>query len=417
VRITRTQLLRVLVPGLLCMSLGLVGGCKNNTDSGSGGTTGGGTSGGTTTTTDGGGSKASQDTSGNEILIGHYASLTGETSTFGTETDQGVKLAIKELNEKGGINGKKFKLDTQDDRSLAEEAKTVVTGFAANPKIVAVIGEVASKRSIIAAPVLQNAGIPMVSPSSTNPNVTEQGDYIFRVCFIDPFQGYVMAKFAYETLGAKKVAILRNQSEDYSVGLASEFKANFEKMGGTIIADVSYKAEDPDFRSQLGQVKEADAIFVPGYYGEVGTIARQAREMGIKAPLMGGDGWDSEKLIQGAGGPGKALEGSYFSNHYSKDDTSSRVQNFVKAFEKEYDGKKPSGLAALGYDAMMIIADAIKRAGSTERAKVKEALAQTKNFPGVTGDITIDDKRNATKPAVVLEIKGAEFAYKTTITP
>lgn len=407
-QIKRSQLLRLLVPGLLCVSLGLIAGCKNNTD--------GGTSGGDTTASTGGGAKATQDTSGNEILIGHYASLTGETSTFGNETDQGAKLAIKELNEKGGIDGKKFKLDTQDDRSLAEEAKTVAIKFASDPKIVAVIGEVASKRSLAAAPEFQKAGIPMVSPSSTNPNVTKEGDYIFRVCFIDPFQGYVMAKFARENLKANNVAIMRNQGEDYSVGLADVFKTEFEKMGGKVIADVSYQAQDADFRSLLGQVKAADAIFVPGYYGEVGTIARQARELGIKAPLMGGDGWDSAELVKGAGGPGKALEGCYFSNHYSKDDTSPRVVAFVKAYEKEY-GKKPSGLAALGYDAMMIIADAITRAKSTERAKVKDELAKTKDFPGVTGDITIDENRNATKSAVVLQIKGTEFAYNTTVKP
>ena len=396
VRLSRNAFFRLLAPSLAAACLLSVG-CKPADNGGAAG---------------GGGAAA-----GDEILIGHFASMSGDTSTFGVETDNGVRLAMKEINEAGGILGKKVRVDTQDDQSKPEEAKTVVTGFAADPNVVAVIGEVASTRSLNAAPVLQRAGIPMVSPSSTNPAVTKVGDYIFRVCFIDPFQGSVMAKFAREDLKVSRAAILRDQQSDYSVGLADVFKREFEKLGGTVIKDVSYNAKDHDFRSQLAQVKDAEAIFIPGYYGEVGTIARQARELGIKAPLMGGDGWDSEKLIEGAGGAGKALEGCYFSNHYSKDDKSNeRSQKFVEAYTKEY-GKAPSGLAALGYDAMMIVADAIKRGGAAERDKIKEALAQTKDYPAVTGDITIDANRNATKPAVVLEIQGAEFVYKKTIQP
>jgi len=396
VRLSRNAFFRLLAPSLAAACLLSVG-CKPADNGGAAG----------------GGSAAA----GGEILIGHFASMSGDTSTFGVETDNGVRLAMKEINEAGGILGKKVRVDTQDDQSKPEEAKTVVTGFAADPNVVAVIGEVASTRSLNAAPVLQRAGIPMVSPSSTNPAVTKVGDYIFRVCFIDPFQGSVMAKFAREDLKVSRAAILRDQQSDYSVGLADVFKREFEKLGGTVIKDVSYNAKDHDFRSQLAQVKDAEAIFIPGYYGEVGTIARQARELGIKAPLMGGDGWDSEKLIEGAGGAGKALEGCYFSNHYSKDDKSNeRSQKFVEAYTKEY-GKAPSGLAALGYDAMMIVADAIKRGGAAERDKIKEALAQTKDYPAVTGDITIDANRNATKPAVVLEIQGAEFVYKKTIQP
>jgi len=396
VRLSRNAFFRLLAPSLAAACLLSVG-CKPADNGGAAG----------------GGSAAA----GDEILIGHFASMSGDTSTFGVETDNGVRLAMKEINEAGGILGKKVRVDTQDDQSKPEEAKTVVTGFAADPNVVAVIGEVASTRSLNAAPVLQRAGIPMVSPSSTNPAVTKVGDYIFRVCFIDPFQGSVMAKFAREDLKVSRAAILRDQQSDYSVGLADVFKREFEKLGGTVIKDVSYNAKDHDFRSQLAQVKDAEAIFIPGYYGEVGTIARQARELGIKAPLMGGDGWDSEKLIEGAGGAGKALEGCYFSNHYSKDDKSNeRSQKFVEAYTKEY-GKAPSGLAALGYDAMMIVADAIKRGGAAERDKIKEALAQTKDYPAVTGDITIDANRNATKPAVVLEIQGAEFVYKKTIQP
>jgi len=397
--------LRGVLPVLVASTL-LVGvGCKTPATDSAGSSTG--------STTGSGGGKAIE---GDTIKIGHYASLTGENATFGTESDEGAKLAMKEINAAGGVLGKQIEMETQDDQSKSEEAKTVATKFAADDKIVAVLGEVASTRSMTAAPVFQRAGIPMISPSSTNEKVTQEGDYIFRVCFIDNFQGGVMAQFAANDLKAKKVAILREQTSDYSVGLSDVFTKEFKKLGGTITADASFKSSDTDYRSQLAKAKDADAIFVPAYYNTVGTIARQARELGIKAPLLGCDGWDSPTLVEGAGGPGKALEGSYFSNHYSKDDKSPRVQEFVKAYTAEY-GHAPSGLAALGYDAMKITALAIKTAGSADRAKIKDALAQTKDFPGVTGNITIDANRNASKPAVVLQIQGNNFAYKKTINP
>ncbi|MFM7322818.1 MAG: ABC transporter substrate-binding protein [Armatimonadota bacterium] len=366
----------------------------------------------------GGGS--GQDLAVTEIKVGQYGSMTGETSTFGEESNAGVQFALDEINASGGIEvgGKKMKVvvETQDDQSKPDEAKTIAVKFAADPKVVAVIGEVASTRSLNAAPEYQRAGIPMISPSSTNPDVTKQGDYIFRVCFIDPFQGYVMAKFATEELKVKNVAILRDQASDYSVGLADVFTKEFTGMGGTITKDVSYNAKDADFRSQLAQVKGADAIFIPGYYGEVGTIARQARELGIAVPLLGGDGWDSPKLVEGAGGPGGALEGCYFSTHYSPDDKAPKVREFVAKYQKAK-GSRPASLVAQGYDAMMILADAIKRAGSIERSKVRDGLAGTKDFDAVTGRITIDGERNAVKSGVILQIKGKDFVYKSTVQP
>lgn len=404
----RVTLLRALVPGLVLGIVSLAG-CKdpnaNKTSDG-----------GTSTTA------AAQKLDVTTIKVGEYISETGETSTFGVESNAGVSFAVDEINAAGGIDvgGKKMtvEVEKQDDQSKADEAKTIAVKFASDDKIVAVIGEVASSRSKTAAPEFQRAGIPMISPSSTNPDVTKVGDYIFRVCFIDPFQGYVMAKFASEELKLKSVAILRDPSQDYSVGLADVFKAEFEKMGGKVSVDLSYNAKDSDFRPQLGQIKTAgsDGIFIPGYYNEVGTIARQAKDLGIKAPLMGGDGWDSEKLVEGAGGAGGALEGAYFSTHYSKDDQSDRVKNFVKNYTTKT-GKAPASLVAQGYDAMMILADAIKRAGSIERKKVRDALAQTKDFDAVTGKITIDSDRNANKSAVVLQIKGTEFTYVKTIAP
>jgi branched-chain amino acid transport system substrate-binding protein len=407
-RLTRAGLLTALLPGMVLF----LAGCPDPNAGKSGG------EGGTAPA-----GASAQNLNATEIKIGEYASETGETSTFGVESHAGVQFAVDELNAAGGIDvgGKKMKVvvEKQDDRSLAEEAKTIAVKFAADKDIVAAIGEVASSRSKTAAPEFQRAGIPMVSPSSTNPEVTKVGDYIFRVCFIDPFQGYVMAKFASEDLKLKKVAIMRDPSQDYSVGLADVFKEEFTRMGGEVVVDVSYNAKDSDFKPQLGQIKSAGAegIFIPGYYNEVGTIARQAKnDLGLTIPLMGGDGWDSEKLVEGAGGPGGALEGAYFSTHYSKDDKSPKVQEFVKAFTAK-NGKAPASLVAQGYDAMMIVADAIKRAGSIERKKVRDALAQTKDYEAVTGKITIDADRNANKSAVVLKIKGSEFAFEKSVQP
>lgn len=412
-KLSRHSLLRALLPGVLAVGALTLAGCPDpNANKAGGGTTGSAQAG-----------AATQNTNVTEIKIGEYVSETGETSTFGVESHAGLQFAVDQLNAAGGIDvgGKKMKVvvDKQDDRSLAEEAKTIAVKFAADNDIVAVVGEVASSRSKTAAPELQRAGVPMVSPSSTNPEVTKVGDYIFRVCFIDPFQGYVMAKFAFEDLKLKKVAVMRDPSQDYSVGLADVFKEEFTKMGGQVVVDVAYNAKDSDFKPQLGQIKTAgaDGIFIPGYYNEVGTIARQAKnDLAMTIPLMGGDGWDSEKLVEGAGGPGGALEGAYFSTHYSKDDKSPKVQEFVKAYSAKT-GKAPASLVAQGYDAMMILADAIKRAGSIERKKVRDALAATKDYEAVTGKITIDGDRNANKSAVVLKIKGAEFAFEKSVQP
>jgi len=351
-----------------------------------------------------------------DIPVGVYLSFTGSTATFGESTFKGIQLATEEINAQGGINGRKVVLYQEDDRSDAQEARSAVTKLIQRDHVVAVLGEVASSRSLAAAPICQESKIPMISPSSTNPQVTQVGDYIFRVCFIDPFQGAVMAKFAAETLRVKRVAVLTDVKNDYSVGLAQYFKETFTQLGGQIVAEKSYSEGDPDFRAQLTAIKAAnpEAIFVPGYYSEVGTIARQARELGIRVPFLGGDGWDSPKLIEGAG---NALEGSYFSNHYSHESTDPAVQGFVRKFKQRYNGQVPDALAALGYDAANILFDAIQRAGSTDPSKIRDALAQTKDFPGVTGKITIDSDRNAVKPAVILQVRGKEFKYVQTIQP
>ena len=347
------------------------------------------------------------------IPVGHVASMTGDTATFGRSADAGIRMAIEELNGAGGVLGKKLELITEDDRSVTEEARTAAQKLLQRDHVVALLGEVASSRSLAAAPEAQRAKVPMISPGSTNPKVTEVGDYIFRACFIDPFQGAVMAKFALGELKAKRLAILFDFKQDYSVGLADFFRDTVKKNGGEIVADERYTSGDIEFRAQLTTIRAAnpDAIFVPGYYTELGLIAKQARELGINVPLLGGDGWDSEKTLEIGG---DAVEGYYFSTHYAADSDDPHVQEFVKRFTAK-NGATPDAMAALGYDAAGILADSLKRAGSTDGPKLRDAIAATKDFAGVTGKITIDENRNARKDAVVLQIRGGKFHYYRTV--
>lgn len=359
------------------------------------------------------GSSASSD----EIVLGHLASMSGDTATFGVSADEGIRLALDEVNAAGGALGKKFRVVTEDDRSVTSEARTVANKLITRDQVVAILGEIASSRSIAAAPVAQKSMIPMLSPGSTNPKVTEEGDYIFRACFIDPFQGTAMATFAMENLKFKRFAILYANNSDYSVGLRDFFKEAVLKAGGEIVAELSYtEKSDKDFKGQLTNIKAAnpEAIYACGYYTEAGLIARQARELGINVPLLGGDGWDSDVTVQSGG---DAVEGCYFTNHYAPDQDRPEVKKFVEDYKKKYNGKIPDAMAILGYDAMKLMADAITRAGSTEGAKIRDALAATKDFPGASGKITIDEKRNANKPAVVVQIKGGVFRYVTEVQP
>jgi branched-chain amino acid transport system substrate-binding protein len=353
----------------------------------------------------------------NEIVLGHYGSMTGSEATFGQSTDNGIKLALEEINQAGGINGKKVRLITYDDKGEAREAGTAVTRLVTRDGVAAVLGEVASSLSLNGAPICQDAGVPMITPSSTNPAVTEVGDMVFRVCFIDPFQGSVCAKFAreHEGLKAAKAAILYDQAAAYAVGLQEEFGKAFKNLGGEIVATEIYQAGDQDYSAQLTAIRAAqpDVIFVPGYYTDVGNIAIQARKLGITVPLLGGDGWDSSKLGEIAG---SAINGSFYSNHYSHQDPDPRVQDFIRKY-KEQHGQTPDGLAALGYDAARIVCQAIERAGSVTGADIAAELAKTKDFPGVTGKISIDENRNAVKPAVILEMKDGVPTYVTTIEP
>jgi branched-chain amino acid transport system substrate-binding protein len=354
-----------------------------------------------------------------KILVGHVGSMTGAEATFGQSTDNGIKLAIEQWNARGGIKGKPISLRTYDSQGKPEEAAVAATRLVVNDKVQLLLGEVASSRSLAMAPVADGNGTPMITPSSTNPRVTKDKDkvrpFVFRVCFIDPFQGTVMAKFSREVLKVDRVAILRDVGNDYSMGLADFFLAKFKELGGTIVDDQSYKAGDQDFKAQLTAIKNKNpqAIYVPGYYTDVALIARQARELGMKQPLLGGDGWDSVKLFEIGG---KAIEGSFFSNHYSPDDPSPRIQEFVKAYKARF-GAVPDGLAAQGYDAAMVGFDAMNRAADGSGTALRDAIAATKDYPGVTGIITINESHDAVKPAVVLEVKDGKSSYVSTIAP
>ena len=350
-----------------------------------------------------------------EIIVGEFASLTGGSASFGQSSHKGTQLAIEELNAAGGVLGKKIKLITEDDQSLSGQPATIVRKLITQDRAIAILGEVASSKSLEAAPICQQNKVPMISPASTNPKVTEVGDYIFRICFIDPFQGTVMAKFALDK-GFKKVAVLTDVKQDYAVGLSEFFVKHFTANGGTIVKDQKYSTGDKDFKAQLTSIKASkpDAIFVPGYYAEVALIARQAKQLGMsKVPLLGGDGWVGDSLLKVAG---NALDGSFFSSHFSAEDKSPATQDFVKKFQAKY-GAVPDDMAALGYDSAMILADAIKRAGGTDSAKLRDAIAATKDFKGITGSITIDAARNASKSAVIMTIENSAFRFLQSVAP
>src|SRR5688572_8820213 len=341
----------------------------------------------------------------NEIVVGEYGSLTGATATFGISTKNGIELFLDNMNAAGGIAGTKVRVLVEDDQSRPEEAATAVNKLIDQDGVVAVLGEVASSRSMAAAPICQQAGVPMITPSSTNPKVTELGTYIFRVCFIDPFQGQMIAKFAKERLTFTRGAVFRDIKNDYSVGLANYFTEAFHALGGTIVSDESYSEGDQDFKAQLTVIKSKRPQFlmVPGYYTDVGLIARQAREIGLDVPMLGGDGWVSDELLEIAQG---SLDGSYMVNHYWVEDPNPAVQKFVNDYRARY-GATPDGLAALAYDAAGVLVSALDRlrqedgeafralqgprndAQAAARTKLRDLIASTKDFPGVTGKITL----------------------------
>jgi branched-chain amino acid transport system substrate-binding protein len=349
------------------------------------------------------------------IKIGEYASLTGKEAAYGDTSHKGTLLASEEINARDGVLGRKLELISEDNQSKQGESATVVKKLISRDKVVAILGEVASIRSLEAAPVIQNARIPMITPSSVNSRITEVGDCIFRVCFVDSFQGNVLARFVQEKLKVRRVAILTSVSNAYSVGMTNIFKARFTAGGGTVVAEQKYSEGDKDFRAQLTAVKAAgaDAIFASGYYTEAALICVQARQLGLNLPIFGGDGWDAPPLLEIGGA---AMEGTYFSTHYSPDNPSPEVQNFNRRYQARWDAM-PDAWAALGYDSAMVLADAITRAGAAAPAKIRDALAATRDFPAVTGRITIDAQRNASKTAVILTIKGGKYQFVTSVAP
>jgi len=349
-----------------------------------------------------------------EVRIGIVAPITGEAATFGISTVNAAKLYFDQVNAAGGINGVMIKYFAEDDKGDPAEGANAYSKLIDQDRVSIIVGTVMSKVSLAGAPIAQNKGVPMISPTSTNPAVTLVGDYIFRACFIDPFQGFVAAKYAIDTLKSKTAAALYDAGNDYTKGLAEVFRDEFTKMGGRIVAFESFAAGTSDFNAQLVKIRAVnpDVLFLPNYYNDSGLIAKQARDMGIKAQFLGSDGWDSPDLFNIAG---TAIEGGVFVNHFTHESTVPAAQKFVKEYESTY-GQKPDALAALAYEAAMIAVDAIKRAGSADPKAIRDAMAAT-DLQTLTGRVTFDSNRNPIKGAVLLECKGGVAVYKTTVNP
>ncbi len=349
------------------------------------------------------------------LLLGSVGSLTGPEATFGVTVRDGIALAVEEANAQGGVKGRPLAVRFYDSQGKPEEAASAVTRLISQDKVAVILGEVSSPNSLVIADSAQAAQVPMVTPAATHPDVTKKGDYIFRVCFIDPFQGKVMAKFARETLKLSHVGLLQDVKNAYSLGLARVFVEEFERLGGKVVARESYSKGDTDFRAPLTQLRRAkpEALYVPGFYSDVGVIARQARELGFTGPLLGGDGWESDHLLELAGA---ALDGSYYSAHYALDNPAPALQRFVRAFQKRY-GRAPEVGAALGYDAARVAIAALGRARSSSGPDVRDALAQTRDFAGAAGTLSLDAERNAVKPAVILRIENNRRRFVTTVAP
>lgn len=353
-----------------------------------------------------------------EIVIGAVFPMTGPIATYGQESVNGIKMALDKINAEGKLK-KKIRLIVEDNKGEPVDSSNAVRKLINIDNVHAIIGSVASSNTLAGAPIAQENNVPMMTPASTNEKVTQTGDFISRTCFTDNFQGVVMAKFAKETLSKSKAIIIVDNSSDYSKGLAKVFSEEFTKMGGQILGaidDYTYTQKDTDFRSLLRKVKRAnpDVIFLPGYYTEVGLMLKQARQLGVNVPFLGGDGWDSPKL-QELAGP-EAIKGNYISSHFSADDKDPSVQKFVQEYETNFK-QKPGAMAALGYDGMLVMADALSRAGELSRENIKKAITATANFTGITGNITIDANRNAQKSAVVLETTPSGMVFKQKVNP
>ncbi|MBI5770713.1 MAG: ABC transporter substrate-binding protein [Verrucomicrobia bacterium] len=349
------------------------------------------------------------------IKLGEVGPLTGKEAAFGQSAHKGITLAIEEINARGGVLGRPLAIASEDNQSKPGDSATIAKKLLSRDKVVAILGTGTSSNCLEIAPICQNAKVPLLATTATNPEVTEKRNYAFRVCFIDPFQGAVLAKFARESLKAKRVALLTSVSSSYSVGLSKVFREKFLAAGGTIVADQKYGEGDKDFRAQLTAIRAAnpEAIATTGNYTEGALICKQARDLGLTIPIFAGDGWEAPELIEIGGA---SVNGSYYCSHYSSESTAPEVQAFVKKFRAKYH-ETPDSMAPLAYDAVMVVAEALARAGTTDGAKLRDALAATKNFPGVTGRTTIDADRNASKPAVVLAVKNGRTEFLQSIEP
>ena len=348
------------------------------------------------------------------IVVGGYFSLSGSDSTFGIDSREGIELALEQQNGAGGVKGRKVKVLFEDDKSNPQEASNKVKQLIDRDKVVALLGEVASSRSLAGGLVANNAKVPMVTPSSTNVTVTQGRDYVFRVCFTDDVQGQQAAHFALEKLGKKKIAVLYAAQDAYSSGLATSFKEEAKKLGATIVSEKGYQKGDTNFTTYLSEIKAAgpEIVFVPNYYNEMVQIARQAKDLGFSGEsFLGGDGWDSEELLKGAA---KELDGAYFTNHYAPDVPWANSQAFVTAYRAKYK-REPTSLSAQAYDAAKLTFDAIGRAAAVTPAAIRDALAATKGFQGATGSITMDANRNAQKPIVIVQVKDGKFKFHSAV--
>lgn len=345
------------------------------------------------------------------VRLGLIVPKTGVVAAYGDAVEKAVNLAVAEINEAGGIDGKQVKLFTYDNKSDATESVNVFNRLVDNDKIVALVGPVISSTSLAVGPLAEAKKIPMISPTATNLTVTIGLDYVFRACFIDPYQGGTVAKFANENLGAKKAAILYNSGDDYSSGLAEAFKAQFEASGGTITDYEGYTSDDKDFKAVLTTIKEnnPEVLFIPDYYNQVGLIASQVKEVGITATMLGGDGWDDVQKEYA-----DVMEGSYFANHYSTTDPDPIVQNFISSYKAANEDATPNALAALGYDAAKIMMAAIDAADSTDGAKILAALKAT-DLDAVAGHVKFDENGDPVKAISIIKIEGGELKLETKV--
>jgi len=365
-----------------------------------------------------GGNNASKE---DEFKIGVNLELSGAVASYGQSLESGIDLAIKEINADGGIDGKKIVPVKVDNKSDLTEATNGALKLIDQDKVSAIIGAATSGDTVAQVQIANDKKTILLTPSGTAPNVTVNDDgklneYAFRTSFIDPFQGNVAANFAINDLKIKNAAIYADSASDYAKGLAAAFKETFTAAGGKIVSEESYVAKDTDFSATLTRIKgkNPEFVFIPGYYEEVGLIIKQAREMGITAPFMGADGWDSPKLIDLAGA--ESLNNTFITNHYSSEDPDEKIQKFVSAFNDEY-GKSPDAFNALGYDSVYLLKDAVERAGSTDSEKIKEELAKTKDLSLITGLVTIDENHNPIKSATVLEYQDGKQVFKTKVDP